>query len=115
MNPFDIVIIVWLVVLSIAIVCKGPTRQYLDEMIASGATRQSIAERRKHEENFHKRGNINVNFVEKKDRTEATKRYNRTHRLVLDRKLGKHRWVKKTECHRELNLATGKEIWVANA
>lgn len=51
----------------------------------------------------------------KKDRTEATKRYNRTHRLVLDRKLGKHRWVKKSECHRELNLATGKEIWVANA
>lgn len=50
----------------------------------------------------------------KKDRTEATKRYNRTHRLVLDRKLGKHRWVKKSECHRELNLATGKEIWVAN-
>lgn len=50
----------------------------------------------------------------KKDRTETTKRYNRTHRLVLDRKLGKHRWVKKSECHRELNLATGKEIWVAN-
>lgn len=58
---------------------------------------------------------FNENPPKKKDRTEATKRYNRTHRLVLDRKLGKHRWVKKSECHRELNLATGKEIWVANA
>ena len=71
MNPFDIVIIVWLVVLSIATVCKGPTRDYLDEMIASGATRQSIAERRKHEEKFHKRGTINVNFVEKKTRKKG--------------------------------------------
>lgn len=71
MNPFDIVIIVWLVVLSIAIVCKGPTREYLDEMIASGATRQSIAERRKHEDKFHKRGTINVNFVEKKTRKKG--------------------------------------------
>lgn len=58
---------------------------------------------------------FNENPPKKKDRTETTKRYNRTHRLVLDRKLGKHRWVKKSECHRELNLATGKEIWVANA
>lgn len=50
----------------------------------------------------------------KNDRTEATKRYTSTHRLVLDRKLGKQRWVKKSECHRELNTSTGKEIWVAN-
>lgn len=71
MNPFDIVIIVWLIVLSIAIVCKGPTRKYLDEMIASGATRQSIAERRKHEEKFHEHGTINVNFVEKKSRKKG--------------------------------------------
>ena len=75
---------------------------------------------------FHAKGKVdkmgdnpivlfNENPPKKKDRTEATKRYNRTHRLVLDRKLGKHRWVKKSECHRELNMATGKEIWVANA
>ena len=72
MNPFDIVIIVWLIVLSIVIVCKGPTRKYLGEMIASGATRQSIVERRKHEDKFHKRGTINVNFVEKKTRKKGS-------------------------------------------
>lgn len=69
MTPFDIVIIVWCIVLSIAIVCtKGPSKEHLNEMIASGATRQSIAERRKHEEKFHEHGTINVNFVEKKTR-----------------------------------------------
>lgn len=72
MNPFDIVIIVWLIVLSIAIVCtKGPSKAYLNEMIASGATRESIAERRKHEEKFHEHGTINVNFVEKKTRKKG--------------------------------------------
>lgn len=43
------------------------------------------------------------------------KKYNKTHRHAFDRNTGAKRWVKKSQCHRELNTKTGKEIWVVNA
>ncbi len=42
-------------------------------------------------------------------------KYYKTHRLAFDRNTGVKRWVKNSQCHRELNTKTGKEIWVVNA
>lgn len=42
-------------------------------------------------------------------------KYYKTHRLAFDRNTGAKRWVKNSQCHRELNTKTGKEIWVVNA
>lgn len=43
------------------------------------------------------------------------KNYSKTHKLAVDRNIGTKRWVKNSQCHRELNTKTGKEIWVINA
>lgn len=43
------------------------------------------------------------------------KNYYKTHKLALDRNIGTKRWVKNSQCHRELNTKSGKEIWVVNA
>ena len=42
-------------------------------------------------------------------------KYYKTHKLAIDRSTGAKRWVKNSQCHRELNTKTGKEIWVVNA
>lgn len=94
MTNVQILILAWLFLVSILVIIQNR------ELGALG-------DKNGHKEPVEKRGRY-------KD-PDYHKNYNRTHKLALDRSTGEKRWVKNSQCHRELNTKSGKEFWVVNA
>ncbi len=98
MTNVQILIIAWLFLVSILVIIQNREVGALGDKIGpKGPAVEPVVKRYRYKDpDYHKK-------------------YNKTHRHAFDRSTGTKRWVKNSQCHRELNTKTGKEIWVVNA
>lgn len=94
MTNIQILILAWLLLVSILVIIQN---RELDALRDKIGPKEPVVKRYRYKDPNYR------------------KNYSKTHKLAVDRAIGTKRWVKNSQCHRELNTKTGKEIWVINA